>query len=115
MEVAEKLNQYYADGTVLVTKTDGTVLVTETREHLQHVVTGFEKACDSVWLKINVGKSKVLEVKKEERGSCEKVRVSGEEMQEVVKFNYLGVMTSTDGGRGEEVAQRMLREERYGG
>ena len=36
-------------------------------------------------------------------------------MQEVVKFNYLGVMTSTDGGMGEEVAQRMLREERYGG
>ena len=32
--------------------------------------------------------------------SCEKVRVSGEEMQKVNKFNYLGVMISTDGGIG---------------
>ena len=30
-------------------------------------------------------------------GSCEKVRVNGEEIQEVDKFNYLGVMISTDG------------------
>ena len=33
-------------------------------------------------------------------GSCEEVRVSGEEVQEVDKFNYLGVVISTDGGRG---------------
>ena len=41
-------------------------------------------------------------------GSCEKVRVNGEEMEEVDKFNYLGVMISTDGGMGEEAAQRVL-------
>ena len=35
-------------------------------------------------------------------GSCEKVRVSGEEIQEVDKFNYL------DGGMGEEGAHRVL-------
>ena len=38
-------------------------------------------------------------------GSCDKVRVNGEEMQEVDKFNYLGVMISTNSGMGEEVAQ----------
>ena len=32
-------------------------------------------------LKINVGKSKVLTIKKNQMGSCEKVRVDGEEMQ----------------------------------
>ena len=41
-------------------------------------------------------------------GSCEKVRVNGEEMQEVDKFNYLGIMISTDGGKGEELAHRVL-------
>ena len=41
-------------------------------------------------------------------GSCEKNRVNGEEMQEIDKFNYLGVMISTDGGMGEEVANREL-------
>ena len=29
-------------------------------------------------------------------------------MQEVEKFNYLGVMICTDGGRGKEVAHRVL-------
>ena len=37
-------------------------------------------------------------VKKEQMESCEKVKVSREEMQEVDKFNYLGVIISTDGG-----------------
>ena len=39
--------------------------------------------------------------------SCEKVRVNGEGMQEVNKFNYLEVMIITDGGMGEEVAHRV--------
>ena len=37
-------------------------------------------------LKINVGKSKVLRIKKDQMWSREKVRVNGEEMQEVDKF-----------------------------
>ena len=41
-------------------------------------------------------------------GSCERVGLSGEEIQDVNKFNYLGVMISTDGGMGEEVAHRVL-------
>ena len=74
--------------------------MTETREHLKHIMNEFERACDRIGLKINVGKSKVLVVKKNQRGSSEKVRVSGEEMQEVGNFNYLGVIISTDGGMG---------------
>ena len=31
-------------------------------------------------------------------------------MQEVEKFNYLGVMISTNDGMGEEVAHRILEE-----
>ena len=43
---------------------DDTVLVAETREHLQHIVNEFERACDNIMgLKINVGKPKVLMVK----------------------------------------------------
>ena len=60
-------------------------------------------------LKINVGKSKVLTVKKDQMGNREKVRVNGEEMKEVDKFTYLGVMISTDCGMGEEVAHRVTK------
>ena len=48
-------------------------------------------------LKINPGKSKVLVVKKYQKGSCEKVSVSGEERQKVEKFNYLGMMIRQTG------------------
>ena len=48
-------------------------------------------------LKINVGRSKVLVDKKEQRGNCAKVRVSEKEMPEADKYNCLGVMIYTDG------------------
>ena len=80
----------------------------ETREHLQHIVSEYERMRDSMGLKINVEKCKVLMIKKYQMRSCEKVRVNGEEMQEVDKFKYLGLMISTDGGMGEEMAHRVL-------
>ena len=43
----------------------------ETREHLQHIVNEFERVCNIMGMKINAGKSKVLVVKKDQRGSCE--------------------------------------------
>ena len=52
------------------------VLVADTREHLQHTMNKFEGACDNVRQKMNVGKCKVLVVKKDQSGSYEKVRVS---------------------------------------
>ena len=39
-------------------------------------------------LKINVGKSKLLAVKRNQKGSCENVKVCGEEIQEVDKYGY---------------------------
>ena len=39
--------------------------------------------------------------------------VNGEELHEVDKFNYLGVMISKDGGMGEEVTHRVLERRRF--
>ena len=61
----------------------------ETREPMQHIVDEFVKASDIMELKINVKNSNMLVVKKDQLGTCEKVRVREEEMQEVDKFNYL--------------------------
>ena len=57
---------------------DDTLLVAETREYLQHIVSKFQRACDSTGLKINVRKSKVLTTKKDQLGSCERVKMNGE-------------------------------------
>ena len=52
-----------------------------------------------VWgMKVNVRKSKVLMIKKDQMGSCKKTRMSGEERQEVDKFNYFVI--NTDAGMG---------------
>ena len=48
---------------------DDAVLVAETRAHLQHIVSESERACDSMGLKINVRKSKMLMIKKDQMGS----------------------------------------------
>ena len=61
-------------------------------------------------LKINAGKIIALGVKRDQRGNCKKVRVNGEEMKEVDKLNYLRLTISTDGGRKEEVDQRVRKE-----
>ena len=68
----------------------------------------FERAYDGMGLKISVGETKVLTIKKDQLGSCVKVRVNWEEIQEVDKFNYLIVRISTDSGMGEEVAHRVI-------
>ena len=67
------------------------------REDLLQIVNEFEEVCDTMGLKIIVGKSKVSGSKRPE-GSCKKMKVSREEMQEVKKFNYLGVMISRVSG-----------------
>ena len=55
------------------------MLVVKTREHIQHNVNVFERMC----------KRMKLNIKKDQTGSCEKVRASGEQMQEMDKFKYL--------------------------
>ena len=62
-----------------------------------------------MWLKVNVDKSKILVVKKDQKKNCEKVRVNVELMECVDKFKYLGVI-SEEGegymGNDEKVMER---------
>ena len=86
---------------------DDTLLVGETREHLPHIVIELERACGIMGPKVNVGKSKVLAVKKGRRGSCEKGRVSGEEMQEVDALEAERGLTRGLGSGGDHGWARM--------
>ena len=47
--------------------------------------------------------------------SNKKVRLNGEEMQEMDKFNYFGIMISMEGGIGEEVAHRVPKRRKVWG
>ena len=57
----------------------------------------------------------MLVVKNYQRGSCEKVRGSGEEIQEVTKFKYVGVLIYMEGRTGEELAHMVLEERKLYG
>ena len=57
-----------------------TLLVAETREHIQFIFNEFERVWDSMVQKKLMLERVVVLVKKDQTGSCEKVRVSGEEM-----------------------------------
>ena len=59
---------------------------------LQYIVNEFEMACDRMKLNINVGKITVLVTRRDLRGSCEKMSVDKEEMEEGDIFKYFGEM-----------------------
>ena len=50
--------------------------------------------CDGIGLKINVGRIKAFVDRKDQKESFEKVKVSGEEMEAMGKFKYLGLVIS---------------------
>ena len=69
-------------------------MVGETRKHLQHIVGEFERACDSMGLRINVGKSKALKIKKNQlfawRQDLHRVGLNREGLHEVKELTYPG-------------------------
>ena len=69
---------------------DDMVLVAETREHLKHIVREFERTCDSMGLKIDVGKSTVLTIKNDQIGNSEKVMVNGGGNERCGQYYLLG-------------------------
>ena len=61
----------------------------KTREHLQHTVNDFERACERMGMENNFGTIKILLVKRDQGRSCEKVSVLGKETQDVDMFKII--------------------------
>ena len=89
---------------------DETELVAETREYLQPTVNEFKRPSDRMGLRVNVGKNKVLVIKKDQEEELREGEGEWGGNAEVDKFNYLGALIRTDSGMGEEVAHRVLEE-----
>ena len=81
--------------------------MTESSEDLQYIVDQFERTLNKTALKLILVRKKYFYSKKGPRKSCEKVRVSGEEMEDVNKFKYLEVSVIEDGSIEEAVNQRL--------
>ena len=83
-----------------------TVLAAESKEDLQNVSRKFTRACERTNISINADKNKVQESRKF-RAHLEKVKVSREGLDEVVKFNYLEIMIVAGEGSEEKATQRL--------
>ena len=50
----------------------------------------------------------MMAVKQDPKTNGEKLQMDGEEMEEVDRFLYMGVIICTDGGMEEDVTHRLL-------
>ena len=74
---------------------DDAVLIANSREEHLHTADEFGRVCDRLRLVINVDKSKVLVVKLDQRPNVVKVKMSEEELEEVMELKYVRVRIVT--------------------
>ena len=74
---------------------DKTVLVGDSKEKLERLVEVFGDVCKRRKLTVNVNKSKVMKIGKNE-GNEMNISLNGRRMEEVTSYIYLGVDVSND-------------------
>ena len=76
-------------------------------EQLQCLVSEFGRVCKRRKLRINVNKSKVMCIERNEEPSPLNITLNGERMEVVSSFKYLGSCFSRGGGVKEDVSMRI--------
>ena len=85
---------------------DDTVLVGDSEEKLERLVEVFGDVCKRRKLTVNVNKSKVMKIGKNE-GNEMNISLNARRMEEVTSYRYLGVDVSNDSRMSEEVRHRI--------
>jgi len=84
---------------------DDFVLLASSQEGLQHALDRFSAACDRPRMKISTKKTEVLCLSRKTRQCM--LQASGNILQQVVYFQYVGVVFTSDGRRNKEVCTRI--------
>ena len=84
---------------------DDVVVCTENKEDMERNLAVMKVAMKKWGMNIHWGKTTVLMVSRS-GGAC-KIYVEGEEVEQVEKLKYLGVMISGDGGCDDEIEDRI--------
>ena len=90
------------------------VLFGESEEDLRAIVVRYVEVCRRKGLMVNVGKSKVMILNREEGLECE-VHVDGIRLDHVSEFKYFGYVLDESGTDGAECCRKMASERRVGG
>jgi len=86
---------------------DDTVLMTETERELQVLIECYDRVCKTKNVSINIGKSKVMRCRKQGGMDGMDIRLNGRVMEEVDKWQYLGVIVTNKGEGKEEINHRI--------
>ena len=86
---------------------DDTVLVGDSEEKLERLVQEFGRVCQRRKLSVNVNKSKVMKIGKNDEDNEMNISLENRRMEEVESYRYLGVDITSDGGMDEEVNHRI--------
>ena len=89
----------------LVLFTDDVMMLAEKSEDMERNLTEMKKAMDNWGMKIHWGKTNVMMVSR--TGDDCKVNVDGQDIAQVEKMKYLGVMLSASGRCDDEIEQRI--------
>ena len=84
-----------------------TALVADSEEKVCRLVSEFGRVCERSKLRVNVGKSKVMRCSRYGNGDRMYVILSGEPLEEMDCFNYLGSQVAADRGCERDVVHRM--------
>ena len=83
-------------------------MLATTQEGLQKMMEQLNKTSTKYNMKINIGKTKVMRVSKDEEEIAMKITINGEEIQQVKSFCYLGSMIITDARCHSDVKRRIV-------
>ncbi len=84
---------------------DDTALISDTKEGLDKLITTVKEHSEMKGLKLNVKKTKIMDVKGCREPS--EVTVDGEEIERVESFEYLGSLIEADGDGTKEIKRRL--------
>ena len=84
---------------------DDTALISDTKEGLAKLITTVKEHSEMKELKLNVKKTKIMDVNGCRESS--EVTVDGEEIESVESFEYLGSLIEADGDGTKEIKRRL--------
>lgn len=86
---------------------DDQAMLATTQEGLQKMMDKLNLTSRKYNMKINIGKTKSMRISREEEEVTEKIKINGEEVEQVKSFCYLGSMITTDARCQSDIKRRI--------
>lgn len=87
---------------------DDTTLIADSQEKLQNLIDALDKESQEHGLNINVKKTKVMVITKEQQSPKIEMKINNHIIEQVDQFDYLGSLITFEGRCGDEIRRRII-------